>query len=85
MGVKPQPLKSPSVNDHDRQIFPGEIGGAEAGRVVVQNGDKLMMYYDLNIPYSASHTELQRILAFSAECESLTSNILFAENVANIT
>ena len=28
------------------------------------------MYYDLNVPYSANHGEVQRTLAFLAECQS---------------
>ena len=27
------------------------------------------MYYDLNVPWSADQLEIQRILAFLAECE----------------
>ena len=29
------------------------------------------MYYDLNVPYIANQAELQRTLAFLADCESI--------------
>ncbi len=32
------------------------------------------MYYDLNVPYTVNQWELQRTLAFLAECESYFIN-----------
>lgn len=35
------------------------------------------MYYDLNVPYTANHGELQRTLAFLAERQSFSDPSLF--------